>query len=89
MIRIARLLLIIPLIGYTLNGCSGNKPGKKQEEQKATTEASVAAPVVGQETMLLLKDLEENGDYVNSQFFPSLIKASVVYEELGVNNLDH
>jgi len=37
--------------------------------------------------MLLLKDLEENGDYVNSQFFPSLIKASVVFEELGKNNL--
>lgn len=87
MIRIARLLLIIPLIGYVLNGCSGNKTGKKQEEQKVTPEASVAAPVAGQETMLLLKDLEENGDYVNSQFFPSLIKASIVYEELGESNL--
>jgi rhodanese-related sulfurtransferase len=34
-----------------------------------------------------LKDLEENGDYVNSQFYPSLIKASVVYEEMDKNNL--
>jgi len=85
--NIARLLLIIPLIGYALNGCSGDKTGKKQEEPKVTPAASVAAPVIGQETMLLLNDLEENGDYVNSQFFPSLIKASVVYEELGESNL--
>ena len=34
-----------------------------------------------------LKDLETNGDYVNSQQFPSLIKASIVFEELGKNNL--
>jgi len=42
---------------------------------------------IGQETSLLLKDLEGNGDYVNSQYFPSLIKASVVFEELEKNNL--
>ena len=35
----------------------------------------------------MLKDLEDNGDYVNSQFFPSLIKASVVNEELGGKDL--
>ena len=64
-------------------GCSGNKSEKKSEIPKEIT----APPVIGQETMLLLKDLEENGDYVNSQFFPSLIKASVVFEELGKNNL--
>ncbi|MDZ7633994.1 MAG: rhodanese-like domain-containing protein [Bacteroidales bacterium] len=31
--------------------------------------------------------MEANGDYVNSQQFPSLIKASIVKEELGKNNL--
>ena len=63
--------------------CTGNKSEKKPETLKVTK----VAPVIGQETILLLKDLEENGDYVNSQFFPSLIKASVVYEELGKNNM--
>jgi rhodanese-related sulfurtransferase len=57
-------------------------------ENKAADNSQTPAPViVGQETSLLLKDLEENGDYVNSQYFPSLIKASVVFEELGKNNL--
>ena len=47
-----------------------------------------AAPVsVGNETTLLLKDLEANGDYVNSQEFPSLIKASLVFENLEKNML--
>ncbi len=32
---------------------------------------------------LLLKDLEANGDYVNSKEFPSLIKASLVFDNLG------
>ena len=31
--------------------------------------------------------LDELGDYVNSRNFPSLIKASVVYQELDKNNL--
>jgi rhodanese-related sulfurtransferase len=35
----------------------------------------------------LLKDLKENGDYVNSKVFPSLIKASIVNESLGKNIL--
>jgi rhodanese-related sulfurtransferase len=42
---------------------------------------------VGEETNLLLKDLVDNGDYVNSQEFPSLIKASLVFEALGKNML--
>jgi len=70
-------------LAATAVGCTGNKSEKKSETPKEIT----APPVIGQETMLLLKDLEENGDYVNSQFFPSLIKASVVFEELGKNNL--
>ena len=82
--RIAYLSLILPLILISVNGCTGNKSEKKQEDIKMT---SAAEPVIGQETLLLLKDLEENGDYVNSQFFPSLIKASVVNDELEKNNL--
>lgn len=75
--------IIIAFFLAIISGCTGNKAGKKQE-------ALVNVPVnpsIGNETLLLLKDLEENGDYVNSQYFPSLIKASVVKEELGKNNL--
>ena len=75
-------LLFLFLAASALS-CTGNKSEKKPETLKVTK----VAPVIGQETILLLKDLEENGDYVNSQFFPSLIKASVVYEELGKNNM--
>jgi rhodanese-related sulfurtransferase len=80
------LSLILTLIFFSLNGCSGKKSEKKQEDTKVTSVA-VTSPEIGQETLLLLKDLEENGDYVNSQFFPSLIKASIVKEELGEKNL--
>jgi len=78
----AFLFLFLFLAASALS-CTGNKSEKKPETLKVTK----VAPVIGQETILLLKDLEENGDYVNSQFFPSLIKASVVYEELGKNNM--
>ena len=43
--------------------------------------------MIGNETSLLLQDLEQNGDYVNSKGFPSLIKASIVEESLGKNTL--
>jgi rhodanese-related sulfurtransferase len=66
-------------------GCSGNKSEQKQEAVPQA--AALPAPVIGNETLLLLKDLEQNGDYVNSQFFPSLIKASVVNNEIGSKNL--
>lgn len=74
--------LLVFLLEISLLSCGGT--GK---ENKAAETIGSPVPVTGQETILLLKDLEENGDYVNSQFFPSLIKASVVFEELGKNNL--
>ena len=74
--------LSLSLLAIIVLSC--NNPKK---ENKPAEAAVSPAPVTGQETLLLLKDLEENGDYVNSQYFPSLIKASVVYEELEKNNL--
>jgi rhodanese-related sulfurtransferase len=66
-------------------GCSGNKTEKKTDNVAL---AEVKTPLlIGNETTLLLKDLEENGDYVNSQVFPSLIKASIVNESLSKNIL--
>jgi len=81
--------VLLLLLAVFTAGCTGRKTEKKPETGKdpETGKEAAVAPVIGQETLLLLKDLEENGDYVNSQYFPSLIKASIVFEELGSNNL--
>lgn len=76
-------IVLLLLLAVLAAGCTGRKSEKKPE----TVKEAAAAPVIGQETLLLLKDLEENGAYVNSQYFPSLIKASIVFEELDKNNL--
>jgi len=67
--------------------CTRNKAENKASSEVPTAMEVKPAVVIGNETSLLLKDLEENGDYVNSQTFPSLIKASVVNENLGKNQL--
>lgn len=76
------LLLVFPAL--FMAGCGGKKT-------EATSGKSITNPVEAPaeltENELLLKELEKNGDYVNSQNFPSLIKASIVFEELGSNNL--
>ena len=70
------------LIALLHTGCQSDKASKTITADST----SVAVPVsVDPETELLLKDLAENGDYVNSREFPSLIKASVVFESLGSN----
>lgn len=70
-----------------LAGCNGNNPANKPAEQAVQTEEVKKPIVIGNETTLLLKDLTDNGDYVNSQVFPSLIKASIVHENLDKNIL--
>ena len=75
--------LLILILAVLASGCQGSRGEKKQE----LSAPSKPVPLIGNETVLLLKDLNENGDYVNSQFFPSLIKASVVYDEMDKNNL--
>jgi rhodanese-related sulfurtransferase len=69
---------------FLVSGCKGKKPEIKQE---ITPVESKSVIPVGNETVLLLKDLKDNGDYVNSKAFPSLIKASIVHESLGKNIL--
>ena len=73
------------LVILLFTGCSGNKPVKKPEAMQVTEVRT--PPAIGNETSLLLKDLKENGDYVNSKAFPSLIKASIVNESLDKNIL--
>ena len=73
------ILFFLLLVVLSVAGCKWKKTEQKQEIVQ-----EVNKPVtVGNETTLLLKDLKENGDYVNSKAFPSLIKASIVYENLG------
>jgi rhodanese-related sulfurtransferase len=87
MIRSAlKTITAILLISVLAAACSGNKKGSRKASEDAA-EPVKSVPVIDKETSLLLKDLEENGDYVNSQVFPSLIKASVVHENLGKNQI--
>lgn len=76
--------MAVVLVSFLAAGCAGRGTVKKKDSAAAT---EMTAPAIDPETTLLLKDLEEKGDYVNSQYFPSLIKASIVFEELGKNNL--
>jgi len=68
-------------------GCSSNKSGNNPAGQPVAIQEIKAPVSIGNETNALLKDLEDNGNYVNSQVFPSLIKASIVHESLGKNLL--
>lgn len=76
------LLLILVSVG-----CTGRKTENKQVAAPLPTAENKVPVVVGNEISLLLKDLVANGDYVNSQVYPSLIKASIVHENLGKNIL--
>jgi rhodanese-related sulfurtransferase len=76
------------VLAIFVTACTGKKAeNKKSSAGEATLPEIKPTLIIGNETSLLLKDLEENGDYVNSQVFPSLIKASVVQQSLGKNLL--
>ncbi|MGE5406082.1 MAG: rhodanese-like domain-containing protein [Methanosarcina sp.] len=78
--------LILVSAAVIIQACSGNSSVKKEAEPAASVSTAASKPVVpGKETVLLLQDLKENGDYVNSKNFPSLIKASIVHESIGRN----
>ncbi len=78
------LFLILIIVMLPSAGCTGNKT---RNDQKIISEASKNPVVIPDESSKLLKYLQENGDYVTSREFPSLIKASAVNEELGKNIL--
>lgn len=73
-------LVAVPL---SFNGCTG----RKSEKQPLMVTETRSPAVIGNETSLLLKDLADNGDFVNSKNFPALIKASIVHESLDKNIL--
>jgi rhodanese-related sulfurtransferase len=68
-------------------GCTGKRSGNIISIQPETSKPANHPPVIGNETSLLLKDLEAGGDYVNSRQYPSLIKASLVNSGLQGKNL--
>lgn len=82
------VLLPALVLGLFITGCAGNsnENGTAGSQAEATYQAD--KPVyAGSETSLLLDYLVENGDYVNSRQFPSLIKAQDLNELLGSNIL--
>jgi rhodanese-related sulfurtransferase len=85
--RYSLLLLPAFLAVIFVAGCRGKTPGTMKESVREEIQKPLGPPVIGIETKLLLKELDETGDYVNSQEFPSLIKASIVNESLGKNIL--
>ncbi|HVN57269.1 MAG TPA: rhodanese-like domain-containing protein [Bacteroidales bacterium] len=76
------VLTVLPVI--LLAACSG---GSKPVAAGKAEPAPRTAPSIGNETQLLLKELRDGGDYVTSKQYPSLIKASLVYEALSGKNL--
>jgi rhodanese-related sulfurtransferase len=77
------LLFSFLILSLTIS-CSGGNSGKKVRDN-ATAAEPAPDPVINEDTRLLIKDLDENGDYVNSRNFPSLIKASSVYDASGTD----
>jgi rhodanese-related sulfurtransferase len=67
--------------------CSGNKSEKKVTDSAVMQTTLKPSPVISNETTLLMKELEARGDYVNSQQYPSLIKASLVHDAVPGKNL--
>ena len=84
------ILVFLILCLFSFSGCKGKKPEIKSENKQEAVQTvnTVSKPVIiSTETSLLLKDLKENGDYVDSKVYPSIIKASIVNESLGKNIL--
>ena len=84
MIKIKPILSFLTLAAFVvLLSCSGGQ--KKTEQTQTSVKESNPKIEVNAEAKLLLKTLNEMGDYANSRNFPSLIKPSSVYEELDGN----
>lgn len=66
--------------------CSGGSNKTKQTEPANKAQLQAEPIEINVEAKALLGYLEEMGDYVNSRNFPSLIKATSVYDELTKNN---
>jgi rhodanese-related sulfurtransferase len=80
-------IFILALASIFWLACSGGGSEKNADNLSEKTADSAGKPlIVPAEIQLLLDYLDETDDYVNSREFPSLIKASIVYEELNQKN---
>ncbi len=81
--RTITFLSLLFLISCTPSG------EKKSGTSPKNQEISVAPAITSFEgkAALLLQQLQDQGDYVNSRQYPSMIKPATVYEELDLNNL--
>jgi len=77
-------ILVLALLVFSV-GCSDSEPNKESTQKEETKEKKEIK--LNAEAKLLMDYLNEMGDYANSRYFPSLIKASVVYNGLGKNEL--
>lgn len=66
--------------------CTGGGDKTKPAEVLKSTQVKVEPVEINDEAKALLSYLEEMGDYVNGRNFPSMIKATSVYDELDKNN---
>ncbi len=70
------------------SSCTNNSSKKEASLiEEARTESPQTEVVPDPETQLLLDYLEDQGDYVNSREFPSMIKANTLFESLGQGTL--
>jgi len=79
------VIALFYLLGL-FSACSNNGTDNKNTDSVQVSENKVEIELPA-DSKLLLDYLNETGDYVNSREFPSLIKASVVFEELNKKNL--
>ena len=84
---IVKSIAVLFIAGLAVAGCTGKKSADGNMTDPPAAQDVNIAPVLGNETVLLLKELEDAGDYVNSLQFPSIIKASLVNEGLTGKNL--
>lgn len=82
-----KTFIFIPAIVLFFYGCAGGKSEKKVSGGSEIAVEVKPSPVISNETVLLLKELQEGGNYINSKQYPSLIKASLVNESKGEKNL--
>ena len=77
------------LTGVSLSSCNSPGSEKTTAGNSSGNTSSETGPVITAfdgAAGMLIDQLREQGDYVNSRQFPSMIKAPTVYDELGDNN---
>ena len=76
------LFLLVFAVSCKPSGEQKSETVTQAEQEHASSITAFEGPAA-----ILLQQLREQGDYVNSRQFPSMIKPETVYNELGQNNL--